>query len=336
MKYLWQSAFVIGISSIIVGATALAQSMAGPEKSWDRYDLIVKVTIRSIDYQRELQYLNSPEAKAFGYPVEVEMVEPLRMPPGTNELQLLLPAYFVINGRKMPALQMSNGGIAVSNKLAVTCHYFDTPDYLVIADVLSDEMWEVYRQQKEGGASSSMATPELQVDPDKQAQANALLKRISLCSQMRKGEITEDEFIRQKTSLDEVIQNQNALTSTSSSVAQSKLENDPDMQARVNAFQKKTILRGQLENGEITKNEFDIQTPSLDEIIEFPDAYTSMVTPEQVVFPDIRKQVAAFRKSIILRRQFMKGEVTEEEFNRQMDFLYEIMNSPVRNTGSVL
>ena len=177
--------------------------------------------------------------------------------------------------------------------------------------------------------------PELRDEPDKQEQVKAILKQVTLRRQMRKGEITEEEFKRQNAVLDEVIQTQISQTSNHSSMAESVLQNDTDMQARVNAFQKKTLLRGDYEDGTITKNEYDRQTVQLDEVIDFPGTHTSMVTPEHIIMPDIRVHVEAFRQSMLLRRRLKKGEITEEEFQVQSDSLHERINAPVENRWAI-
>lgn len=343
VKHIWEKTMKIacryiifmGIIAMSMLAKAFGQPMAGQEKAWDRHDLIAKVIIRSIDMQREIQYINTPQAQAFGYPLDYEMVEPMRMPLGSSEVKIIVPAYCVVGGRKIPSLQMSNGAISISNTLAITCHYYDNPEYLAIEGIVSNEAWTVYQRQKEVGASPSRAMPELCVEPDKQEQVKAILKQVTLRRQMRKGEITEEEFKRQNAVLDEVIQTQISQTSNHSSMAESVLQNDTDMQARVNAFQKKTLLRGDYEDGTITKNEYDRQTVQLDEVIDFPGTHTSMVTPEHIIMPDIRVHVEAFRQSMLLRRRLKKGEITEEEFQVQSDSLHERINAPVENRWAI-
>lgn len=270
MKNIVRLTCVAGITVITMIDAALAQLMAGPAASWDKYDLIARVTIRAIDPQREVQYLDSPEAKAFGYPVEVEMVEPLRMPPGTHELQLLLPAYFVINGRKMPALQMSNGEVTVSNTLAITCQSHDHPDYLVIADVLSEETWAVYRQQKEGGVESDGTTSEIQVVPDLKNRFDAIQQKMTLGDQLRSGEITEEEYALQKAALDEMIFSPAVVSNYNPALTTTSLQVDPAARERIDASQKRMFLQYQLQSGEITEEEYLLQKKPLDEILSRP------------------------------------------------------------------
>ena len=110
----------------------------------------------------------------------------------------------------------------------------------------------------------------------------------------------------------------------------SYLTEDPDLQARVNAFQNKLVLRGRLEMGAITKEEYDHRTAPLEDIIQYPGIMTNQVNPEQVMIPDIGEQVDAFQKSIILQRQYQRGLITSEEFSRQSDVLEDIIQRPVQ------
>lgn len=110
----------------------------------------------------------------------------------------------------------------------------------------------------------------------------------------------------------------------------SDISADPDLQARVNAYQKKLILRGRMEMRAITKEEYDLRAAPLEDIIQYPGIMTNQVNPEQVMIPDIREQVDAFQKSIILQRQYQRGLITSEEFSRQSDVLNGIMQRPVQ------
>ena len=115
-----------------------------------------------------------------------------------------------------------------------------------------------------------------------------------------------------------------------SDISASDISADPDLQARVNAFQKKLILRGRMEIRAITKEEYNREAAPLDDIIQYPGILTNGVNPEQVISPDIREQVDAFKKNIILQREYQRSLITSEEFSRQSDVLNGIMQRPVQ------
>ena len=98
----------------------------------------------------------------------------------------------------------------------------------------------------------------------------------------------------------------------------------------MNAFQKKLILRGRMEIRAITKEEYNREAAPLDDIIQYPGILTNGVNPEQVMSPDIREQVDACKKSIILQREYQRGLITSDEFSRQSDVLNGIMQRPVQ------
>lgn len=185
-----------------------------------------------------------------------------------------------------------------------------------------------YYHQQQG--NENISTQDLDVDPDRRAQAEALLKRISLRRDFKAGIISEEEYLRQKASLDEIIHSQIECSNDNAPGESSYLTDDLDLQARMNAFQKKLILRGRMEIRAITKEEYNREAAPLDGIIQYPGILTNGVNPEQVMSPDIRGQVDAFKKSIILQREYQRGLITSEEFSRQSDVLNGIMQRPVQ------
>jgi len=150
--------------------------------------------------------------------------------------------------------------------------------------------------------------------------------------ELKAGHITEEEFLRQKASLDEIIHEPIAYSDDNPPEVSSHMAEDPDLQARVNAFQKKLILRGRMEMRAITQDEYDREAAPLDDIIQYPGILTNRVIPEQVMSPDLREQVDAFKQYITLRREYQRGQISAEEYGRQFKIFDEIMNRSVRWT----
>lgn len=184
-------------------------------------------------------------------------------------------------------------------------------------------------QQNSITISQSLSTQELDADPQRRPQIEALLKRVSLRQKYASGGLSEEEYGRQKSSMNAIIHGPIEVPGDDSPPALSDLSGDPDMQARVNAFQKKLILRGRLEIRAISKEEYDREISSLDEIIHYQGLMTNQVNPEQVMTPDIHAQVDAFKMSVLLQRQYQRGQITAEEYGQQSDTLNEIMQRPV-------
>ena len=69
----------------LVSPAGRADPVARPADSWEQYDLIAKVVVRSIDETREILTYESTEARTFAHPAKVEVVEPL-----PEELKALL------------------------------------------------------------------------------------------------------------------------------------------------------------------------------------------------------------------------------------------------------
>lgn len=86
----WRGVFLI----CCAGAwPVMAEPVAGPAESWEVYDLIAKARIRSIDTSREIRFIESLETQAFGYPVDLDCVETLRMSEHYNESRVLVQGY---------------------------------------------------------------------------------------------------------------------------------------------------------------------------------------------------------------------------------------------------
>ena len=206
---------------------------------------------------------------------------------------------------------------------------------LVFVAVYAQDMTDIHAMTDqafnlEPQASENLSAQELDANTYRSAQGEALLQRITLRREFKAGHITEEEFLRQKALLDDIIHEPMSYSNDKPPGVSSNMAENPDLQARVNAFQKKLILRGRMEMRVITQEEYDREAAPLDNIIQYPGILTNRVVPEQVMSPDCREQVDAFKQYFTLRREYQRGKISAEEYDRQVKILDEIMNRPVR------
>ncbi len=194
MNARWKLILYFVIAGVITNLTCLAFEMPSPAESLVSYNLIAKVVIKSIDLQREVQFVDSSGIQAFGHPIVIEVIDPLHISSKTNELTVLAQAWGFNHGRRYVHPQFSTGYIAESNTLAIACRYFDNTNWLVIAEVLSEEMWEIYRKQKETNVIDNKTSEESESNQLIREQLLANQKKLALCEQLRQGKISEEEF----------------------------------------------------------------------------------------------------------------------------------------------
>lgn len=201
MNTRWKFKLYFVIAGVFINLTSLAFEMPSPAESLDSYNLIAKVVIKSIDLQREVQYFDSSGIQAFGHPVVMEVIDPLIISSRTNELTVLAQAYGFNHGRRYVHPQVFTGYIVQSNALTIACRYFDNTNWLVIAEILSEEMWEIYRKQKETGVIEKKISEEAESNQVIREQLLANQKKLALYEQLRQGQITEEEFQKQMEAL---------------------------------------------------------------------------------------------------------------------------------------
>lgn len=185
---------------------AHAEPMAGPESNWTNYDLLAKVEIRAIDLSRDVVFSESPLLKAYGHPLTVRVIDSMRAP-GTNmEYIVLAPAYGIKKGERISFRNYEEGAFAASNVITIGCLYLSNKDWLVIKDVLPEEMWLKYTNQKNLGTSDD-PIPSFQAEMERQEyeQEEAAKKIEHIIGQKRRGEISEEEFRSLTLALEEIL-----------------------------------------------------------------------------------------------------------------------------------
>ena len=150
-----------------------AEPVARPAESWEEYDLIAKVVVRSVDASQEVKTYDTAEAQMFAHPVEVEVVAPLRMPGTGVTWTVLAPGYGIYRGKRLDVYYWTNGVYSTTNVLALACRFARDKATLAVDWVLTDEEWETYRRQKETGA---VERPPSQADHEIQQRLDAANK----------------------------------------------------------------------------------------------------------------------------------------------------------------
>lgn len=186
MKKLLYSIILAGVM-VLVG---LAEPVAGPAESWDEYDLLAKVNILAVHTNQEVLYYESPRGKSYGYLMDVEVTEALRMPPELEpgRIQLLAPVYSIHGDRRLEFHLYSKGEFQVGNQRSVACQYNSRVGTWLVAEwVIDDDVWGRYVVQKENtGTHNGYADDDL--------ARNAASLTIEYIRQRRSGEITWEEY----------------------------------------------------------------------------------------------------------------------------------------------
>ena len=131
----------------------MAEPVARPAESWEVYDLIAKARIRSIDTAREIQFIESLETQAFGYPVDLDCVETLRMPEHYNESRVLVQGYGYHKGIKAAPPPSFIEAFKSTDEVAVGGILYSDMNDLVLVSVFSDQEWDRFlKKTEEAGA----------------------------------------------------------------------------------------------------------------------------------------------------------------------------------------
>ena len=189
----------------IFGMECLAEPVDTPADSWEHYDLIAKVMVRSVDATREIQTYDSPEAQSFYQPAEVEVIEPLRLPTEAGPLNLLVPSHSFYRGKRLESYYLESGLFPSTNVLALACRYSDDKKWLILEWMLSEEMWQTYRKQKETGVVEHSASA--QEEEDKQL-LDAAQRMKELIKQKDEGSIGWEEYHKRAEPLREILNSQ--------------------------------------------------------------------------------------------------------------------------------
>ena len=173
-------------------SSSVAEPVSRPARSMEYYDLVAKVLVQSVDSHMEHTYHQNPDSQLTGYPLHVELVETLRKTDDVEMSQLLVPAWTLVNGRRYDNPDLEAGHFASPNVVSIACKLYPSEaKWWVVEWVLTDDMWETYRQQKESGV---VERPLSQEDYDIQRRLDATRKMKELIKQMEDGEISREDY----------------------------------------------------------------------------------------------------------------------------------------------
>jgi len=181
----------ISVLSILMGAlTGYGEMVAEPAELWTQYDLIAKVTIIAVHTNQEVLFFRSERGESYGYLMDVEVTEALRMPPEleSGRIQLLAPVYSIHGDRRLEFHLYSKGEFQVGNQRSVACQYNSRVGTWLVAEwVIDDDVWGRYVVQKENtGTHNGYADDDL--------ARNAASLTTEYIRQRRSGEITWEEY----------------------------------------------------------------------------------------------------------------------------------------------
>ena len=196
---------ILAVLVCLVSPAGRADPVAKPADSWEQYDLIAKVVVRSIDETREILTCESTEAQTFAHPVEVEVVAPLRMPAEIGPLNLLVPRYSIYRGKRMESYYWASGRYSTTNALALACHYTRDGSGWIVEWILPEETWDVYRQQKETGV---VERPRSMQEEEEQQLLDAAQSLKELGREKDEGKIGWEEYNRRAEPLRMILNSQ--------------------------------------------------------------------------------------------------------------------------------
>lgn len=170
-----------------------------------RYDLIAKVIIRSIDATRAIQYIDTHETQAFGYPVEMDLVETICMPDNIGDYRVLMQGYGYHNEVKIASADSFIEAFHKTNAMAIGGLQYLDKNIMVIVSVLSDQEWEHYLKGAEEMGSAKIKDSAEDSSQEPNERIRALEQRIMLRGQLSRGEITEEEYHQKTESLEKLL-----------------------------------------------------------------------------------------------------------------------------------
>ncbi len=193
------------LSSIGI-AVVQAEPVAWAAESPEEYDLIAKVVILSVDSLQEVKTHDTSEAQTYAHPIEVKIMEALRMPEGaTSPMQLLVPSYSIYKGSRLECPLLESISSVEGKSIAVACRFDETKKWLLLDSILTDEMWETYQNQKESGTAGEGEYPSVEETSELE---NAIKADRMIFEKANRGEISWEEYHKQAAPFRTIINRQ--------------------------------------------------------------------------------------------------------------------------------
>ena len=185
-------AWIVGIWMSAIGC-CWADPIGRPAEFWMEYDLIAEVEVSSLDPQKEIQHSSVGASQGFGHAATVEVRSALRSPADTNRWTIIVPTYWMDDGKRLPAFpfgeQLSNPGV-----FKTACKWSQDRSWLVLQKLLTEELWSRYEVQIKTGAA-----PEPSPSHSKRLQVQREIEEVSAkidmyAQQVKDGLMTEEQF----------------------------------------------------------------------------------------------------------------------------------------------
>jgi hypothetical protein len=203
-KYLSITLSIVFIIASGFSLSNMVPAVLAQEANDVKYDLIAKVNVNSLDTTREIQFIESLDTQAFGYPVDLDLVETLRESEHYNGSRVLVQGYGYYRGVKVAPPPSFIEVLKRTDTVAVGGMFYSDMNYLVLVTVFSDKEWDRFMKQAEetGDPISDSGGNSLSEDSER---VRALKERISLRNQITNGEISEEEYREKMDRLDEYL-----------------------------------------------------------------------------------------------------------------------------------
>ena len=195
---------ILAVFWLFVIGCCWADPIDRPAEFWMEYDLIAEVEVSSLDPQKEIQHSSVGASQGFGHAATVEVRRALRSPSDTNKWTIIVPTYWMDDGKRLPAFpfgeQLSNPGV-----FKIACKWNQNRSWLVLQELLTEESWSRYEVQVKTGAApepSPSHSKRLQVQSDIE---EASAKIDVYAQQVKDGLLTEEQFKQQAEPLMKIL-----------------------------------------------------------------------------------------------------------------------------------
>lgn len=161
-----------------------------------------------MDDQAEIQYFKAGLTEGYGNVAYLEMKKSLRLPANTNKWAVIVPSYWLNKGVKLPAFPFAThltNGVPVK----IACKWNRDKSWMVLNEVLPDELWSRYEEQIRVGQGGVVLAPlpeSIHIVQEQNQEIQAALEKIGeYGKQLDNGTLTWEEFQRLTDPLEQIV-----------------------------------------------------------------------------------------------------------------------------------
>ena len=199
---------ILAVFWLFVIGCCWADPIDRPAEFWMEYDLIAEVEVSSLDPQKEIQHSSVGASQGFGHAATVEVRRALRSPADTNRWTIIVPTYWMDDGKRLPAFpfdeQLSNPGV-----FKIACKWNHDHAWLVLEELLPEELWARYEGQEKAGETNmppKMSEGMKLIQDRRREMREAAGKLDDYRKRLEGGAISEEEYERLSNALLESVQ----------------------------------------------------------------------------------------------------------------------------------